>query len=374
MDRASLLPLTPIQLPLKTNEIIDVFPVLKERSIGLVHEKTLSLATIAGSDLCVDQMPLKGLRSKNPIGLPQEDIDSLFVKDAKSLLLVDWSKKILVSEFFDNSILMETQIEKSKIIDYHNGIALSLFRYCEKNGDNFHQFAIDTIPYKKRLKKIKIPKSCDRPLTAYFTPSFVFCRSGPTMPWNTWDNDLNMTSHPFADLLNRSAQNREFLSPHCNMLISEKQKHAFIVSHSAETNSDSMFLATWHCDPKILPVAAVERAMRPGDEFGHQKQMKHTKGLRIVPKRNGISPSGKWVFFSIINNGNPPATHYLMRIAPKLPCGYLPPYKLGIEGNVTCMGWMTYPEGLILSMDTQLWYLDLSRFDAGNSADLREAF
>jgi hypothetical protein len=48
-----------------------------------------------------------------------------------------------------------------------------------------------------------------------------------------------------------------------------------------------------------------------------------------------------------------------------LPSGYLPPFKLDIEGDVSCAGWMTTPEGLVLYKDAKLRYFDLSHFDVG---------
>ena len=111
-----------------------------------------------------------------------------------------------------------------------------------------------------------------------------------------------------------------------------------------------LFLATWYGDPKVQPI------LMDTSGLGSRR-------LVTIPNRNTMSPSGKWVYFATNGEGKLPATHYIIYLDPNLPSGYLPPFKLSIEGDVACAGWMTTPEGLMLYKDAKLWYFDLSHFD-----------
>jgi hypothetical protein len=75
-----------------------------------------------------------------------------------------------------------------------------------------------------------------------------------------------------------------------------------------------------------------------------------------------MSPSGKWAYFAIDGGDRLPDTHYLIYLDPALPSGFLPPFKLLIEGEVDVASWMTTPEGLVLYKGNELLYYDLSKF------------
>ncbi|HON10478.1 MAG TPA: hypothetical protein PLE24_06380, partial [Chitinispirillaceae bacterium] len=54
--------------------------------------------------------------------------------------------------------------------------------------------------------------------------------------------------------------------------------------------------------------------------------------------------------------------HYLIYLDPQLPQGFLSPFKLKVEGEVSTASWVTKPEALVLYIDGKLCVYDLSRF------------
>jgi hypothetical protein len=351
----SVFPPEPMIVPFGKDEIADLFPVVNEYGIGLVHDEQWAIATIKNGKIHLDDFPEREFSSMSAKGLPQKKPNVVFVKDNKSLALLDWSKKRLVGEFCDISNSIEINLERSKVIDYHKGIAISLFEYFDKGGDDIHQFVIDDILNKKRLKVAPIPHHIP-PLSVYFTPSFIFYQYSQTdyeSPWMALDNDLNEVRHPLSGLLNANARKPAFNVYDDNMFVSEKLEHALIISYDPLSKKDMLFLVAWYGYPRVQPVVVDEL------EIGARR-------LFSSPNRNCISPSGKWVYFAANGHGKLPDTHYIIHLDPTLPNGYLPPFKLDIEGNVACAGWMTSPEGLVLYKEPRLWHFDLSHFDNRN--------
>jgi hypothetical protein len=344
-------PPNPIMIPFQKDEIMHLFPVLRPNSFGVVYGELWSIATVKGEDLHLDNFPESEFNISTAKAIPQKDSDILFVMTPKSVDLLYWNQKKTGPWFCDNSKTIANGIDKTKIIDYEKAIAISLFNYDGPDLSIHLSFVIDDIINKKRLKELPIPDNYDRQFPVYFTPSFVFYRLNYETPWIVLDNDLKVIKHPLVDLLNKDPSNGVFAVVNDNMLVSEEQKHAFIASYSKAAKKDLLFLASWYGDPKVQPITMDTTGLGP-------------RRFVTESSRNTLSPSGKWVYFSAASEGKLPNTHYIIYLDPKLPNGYLPPFKLGIEGKVTCAGWMTNPEGLVLYMDAKLWYFDLSHFDA----------
>jgi hypothetical protein len=352
MDDFSVFPPLPMVIPFEKDDIVHLFPVLKEKSFGLVYDEQWAIATIKGDDIFLDKFPESEFSISTAKALPQKSTDVLFVQTPKSIDLLEWTKKKAGVWFCDNSRTIANGLEISKIIDYEKGVAISVFNYDGKDQSIHYSFVIDDIFNKKRLKEVPIPHHIS-PMNVYFTPSFVFyqySQNNYESPWKALDNDLNEIQHPFMNLLNDNTKKPLFYPSDDNMLISEELKHALIISRSPILKKDMLFLATWYGDPKVQPIVMDTSGLGP-------------RRLVAWSMSNTMSPSGKWVYFATNGEGKLPATHYIIYLDPNLPGGYLPPFKLGIEGDVACAGWMTVPEGLMLYKDAKLWYFDLSHFD-----------
>jgi hypothetical protein len=114
-----------------------------------------------------------------------------------------------------------------------------------------------------------------------------------------------------------------------------------------------LFLATWYGEPKVQPI------MIDSSIIGARR-------LVGFPENNTMSPSGHWVYFCAqAGNNLEEDSHFLIYLDPRLPSGYLPPVRLGLEGRVTCSGWVRDPEQLVLYANNQLLLYDLSQFDIG---------
>jgi hypothetical protein len=350
MEDFSIFPPTSIVIPFHKDEIVHLFPVLRMNSIGLVYDEQWAIATINGENIHLERFPEGEFNSSSAKGLIQKDPELLYVRGNRILFLLNWRQKKVSADFYDISKSVGIGLGVSKIVDYEKGIALSVFNYDGKDQSIHFSFVLDDILNKKRLKEVPISDDYARQFPVYFTPSFVFYRLNYKTPWIALDNDINSVKHPLVDLLNKDPSDSVFAVLHDNMLISEELKHAFIASYSQAAQKDMLFLATWYGDPKVQPIVMDTSAIGP-------------RRLVLESGGNTMSPSGKWVYFSATSEGKLPNTHFIVYLDTALPNGYLPPFKLGIEGKVTCAGWMTNPEGLVLYMDAKLWYYDLSHFD-----------
>jgi hypothetical protein len=347
----SVFPPKPIEIPFTKDLIIHMFPVVREYSIGLVYGERWAIAKISNSDIHLDNFPEDEYSIPLGKALPQKDEEFLFISGPKSVDLLNWKYKRHAGNFMDISKSIGIGIKRSKVLEYKNGIVLSEFYYDDDRMDFHFSFVIDDVIHKKRLKDFAIPNDFTNEFPVYFTPSYIIFRYNYKTPWRALDNDLNPTTHPLVDLLNKDQSNSVFAVLNDNMLVSEELKHAFIVSYNQVVKKDMLYLASWYGDPKVVPIA--------WDTAGLGKRR-----LLTTPMRNTMSPSGKWAYFATKGEWGLPATHYIIYLDPALPNGYLPPFKLGIEGDVTCASWMTKPEGLVLYMNSKLLYFDLSHFDA----------
>jgi len=351
----SIFPPKPTEIPFTKDFILQLFPVIREHSIGLVYGERWAIAKISSDNINLDNFPEDEYSIPMGKALPQKDEEFLFISGPKSVDLLNWKYKRSAGYFMDISKSIGIDIEMSKVLDYKNGLVLSLFDYDDKRNRTHYSFVIDDIINKKRLKDFPIPDDHAFEFPVYFIPSSIIFRQNYKTPWQALDNDLNPTTHPLVDLLNKDPSNSVFAVLNDNMLVSEELKHAFIVSYNQVIKKDMLYLASWYGDPKIVPIVWDTAGLGP-------------RRLLTTPMRNTMSPSGKWFYFATKGEWGLPATHYIIYLDPKLPNGYLPPFKLDIEGDVTCASWMTTPEGLVLYMSSKLWYFDLSHFDVGKFA------
>jgi hypothetical protein len=353
MENYSIFPPHPIAIPFKKDEISQIFSVIRPNSIGLVYGYSWAICKIQGEDISIDAIPENQFKSCEGKALQQKDNDTLYVKNTKTMVLLNWREKKKLAYFYDISKSININLELSKILDYQKGIALSLFSYFDENSNEFFQFVIDDILNKKRLKEVQVPHFIP-PLSVYFTPSFVFYQYNQknySSPWKAIDNALNEVQHPLIDLLNANIREPVFNVFDDNMLISEKLEHALIISYCPAFKKDMLFLAAWYGHPRVQPIVFDE------SEVGVRR-------LFSSPNHATMSPSGKWVYFCADGQGKLPDSHFIIYLDPALPNGYLPPFKLGIEGKVSSAGWMTAPEGLVLYKDAKLFHFDLSRFNS----------
>lgn len=341
----------PIDVPIPKTYVSQLFPTLEERSIGVVKEDEWAILTM-GTDQSLDWniFPKKVFDVTTAKALPQKRNDLLFVKGNKGIFLLDFAKKELSAEYIDISKSIDIGMEQAKVIDHAGGIVLGVFDYFLKNGIKRYEFVLDDVFNAVRLK-VRPLESPARSFPVYFTPSYAFFRENWESPWKALDNSLSEVSHPLVDLLNEDPSDSVVAVLDDNMHLSEKHKHAFIITYSQAVSKDQLFLASWHSEPKFTPIP-VDSSMVAG-------------GRRLVksPNCNTMSPSGKWVYFATDGGDHLKDTHYLIYLDPAIPGGFLPPMRLPIEGHVDVSGWMTTPEGLVLHKDEQLLYWDLSKVD-----------
>jgi hypothetical protein len=350
MTDNSIFPPSPIMIPFMKGHITHIFPVLKENCIGLVCGEQWAIATIKNDDISLDIFPEKEYSIPVSRALPQKNPGFLYTRNTKGIDLLDLISKKEVASFIDVSKSIVINVPKSKIVDYEHSIAISVFEYFDSDRNDIYQFVKDDILNKKRLKEVPITDQADQ-FPVYFTPSYTIYRKNWKVKWCALDNDLNETKHPLIDLLNKDLTDSVFAVVNDNMFISEEQKHALILTYSKAVDKDMLYLATWYGEPKVIPIP-VDSSMI-------------ASGRRLVksPNCNMISPSGKWVYFATEGGDRMDDTHYLIYLDPSLPNGYLPPFKLPIDGEIDVASWMTTPEGLVLYKDNNLLYFDLSKFN-----------
>ncbi|MBN1759879.1 MAG: hypothetical protein JW863_16250 [Chitinispirillaceae bacterium] len=317
----------------------------------------LAIAGIHRGELDLDVFPNNDTFSGyyvKPLPLPNND--TLYVNGLKFLYLLDWKNKKVISFFEEMSRAIEGYFDIAKVVDDRN--ILSLWYYFPEKGDDRSEkyfFVIDDVLNRKRIKEVPLPKF-QSPLPVFFTPSFVFYQytsmdNSFESPWYVIDNNLNQTSHPLASLLNENSKDTVYYVGSGKMKISENLKHALIIAYNLVKKKDMLYLATWYGDPGIYPVP-IDSSLT-----GNRRLIKNIDN-------NTMSPSGHWVYFCARAERFEPDRHFLIYLDPKLPDGYLPPMRLGVEGTIGCAGWVTEPEGLMLYMNNQLLYWDLSRFSA----------
>jgi hypothetical protein len=164
------------------------------------------------------------------------------------------------------------------------------------------------------------------------------------------DNNLEETTHPLIELLKQNEKDSVFFAFNNCIFISEENKNALLISRNLVLQKDMLFLATWYNDPKVQPI------MIDSSLLGSHR-------LVTFPDNNTMSPSGHWVYFCANSNGPEPDLHFLIYLDPRLPNGYLPPIRLGLEGRIGCASWITNPEGFVIYKNNQLLVYDLSKFD-----------
>jgi hypothetical protein len=353
MASIEVFPPAPVIISFTKDHIIHLFPVLRENCIGLVYGERWAIATISQDKINLDEFPEKEFSISTAKALPQKDSDLLYVMTPKSVDLLDWRTRKVIDRFCDNSKTIANGLDLSKIADYKNGVAISVFNYDGEDDEIHRAFVIDDILNKKRLKEVPIP-DYSRQFPVYFTPSYTIYRQNWQTPWRALDNDLNQITHPLVDLLNKDPSDSVFAVINDNMLVSEEQRHAFISTYSKVAKKDMLFLARWYGNAEVIPIPIDSAATSDGQR------------LVKTPNLNTISPSGKWVYFATDGGNYHKDSHYLIYLDPQLPTGFLPPFKLTIEGEVDLASWITKPEGLVVYKEGQLLCYDLSHFDPHN--------
>lgn len=358
-DSTSIIP-KPIVYSFYKGDISHLFSVVQNKSIGIAFDaESVAVAKLHRDELEVDVFPdVDSFTAYGADGFYQKNTEILYVKDKRFIQKLDWKNKRVISMFAYMDNPYDIYLEKSKVIDYQNGLAMSLTNYFvfnEPNSEGQYSFVIDDILNKKRLKEVSLPDFISMPV--FFTPSYVFYQY-TTMkdtdqyynsPWMVLDNNLTQTNHPLADLLNKNAKDTVFSVGEKMMQVSEELKHALIETYNHITKKDMLYLATWYNKPSIQPIVIDYSKI-----FGDRRLVTSTDN-------NTMSPSGHWVYFCAESQNNiDKDLHFLIYLDPKLPNGYLPPLKLNIEGNIGCVGWVTKPEGFMLYKNNQLFYYDLS--------------
>jgi hypothetical protein len=357
VESSPLLP-KPVAIPFYKGEVNNLFAVAKKKSIGMTYDgENFAFAEIHGDDLELDDFP-KGDTFSGYYKKPLSDFgnDTVYIKGLKFLFALDWKNKKVISFFEEMSRAIEGHFEVSKIIKENHQI-LSLWYYSPEEGEDKSEkyfFTIDDVLNRKRIKEIPIPDP-GNDFPVFFTPSCVIYRNKYSSPWKVIDNNLEETTHPIVDLLKKNEEDSVFFAFNKEMFISEKNKQAFIISYNLILKKDMLFLASWHTDPKVQPIV-IDSSL-----IGNRRLVNNSDN-------NTMSPSGHWVYFCARAERFDPDRHFLIYLDPELPNGYLPPMRLGLEGTIGCAGWVTDPEGLVLYMNNQLLYYDLTRFDPEKAA------
>jgi hypothetical protein len=347
MSANTAFPPVPVEIPFTKDHIFHLFPVLGERHIGLVYGERWAIARIDKNEIKLDDFPEGEFKCSMCRALDQHKPATLFVQSPKSIVLLDWYNKKLVSEFMDFSKSLGIGIRVAKVINEEKGLVISVFFHDDEDMEFHYYFVLDDVLNKKRLKEIPLPGFSNE-LPVYFTPSYTIYRPGWHSLWRALDNDLNQTIHPLVDLLNKDTSNAVLAVLNDNMFVSEELRHALIITYNKTARKDMLFLARWYGVPEVVPVPM---AINDGER------------LMKSPNQNTMSPSGRWVYFAVDGGRTRKDTHYLIYLDPKLPAGFLAPFKLDFEGDVDLASWVTVPEGLVLYVNGQLSQYDLSHFD-----------
>jgi hypothetical protein len=353
VESSPLLP-KPVAIPFYKGNIDHLFSVVRERSIGIAYENEhIAIAKISRDDLELDVFPNNDTFSAyHANGFYQVNPDTLFFKDDKFIQMVNMKEKTIIGMFNDATKSIKNHLEFSKIIDYEKGIALSLFYFFPDDSFDMkanYFFVLDDIVNGKRIKELPVSDP-EYDFSVYFTPSHVIYHSNDLSSWKVIDNNLKETTHPIVDLLKKNEEDSVFFAFNKGMFISENLKQALIISYNLILKKDMLFLASWYSEPEIQPIV-IDSSL-----IGNRRLVNNSGN-------NTMSPSGHWVYFCARADRFDPDHHFLMYLDPELPNGCLPPMRLGFEGIVGCAGWVTEPEGLMLYMNNQLLYYDLSRFD-----------
>ncbi|MBN1127530.1 MAG: hypothetical protein JXA71_00985 [Chitinispirillaceae bacterium] len=353
-EEAKEFSLEPVVVGFEKGPVHHLFPVVRSNSIGLVYGRQWAIGTFDGHRIQLEIFPQKEFSSPLSKALPQAIPDKLFIKGGKGFFYLDWKKKKTTADFIDKSKGLGVGIDKAKVINEKNGLILSIFRYDNESMLFHHQFVIDDIFNKQRLKELPIPPHLS-PLAAYFTPSYVFYHYRTvdfSSPWMALDNNLDTVSHPLVDLLNGAVADSILLVRHDNMLVSEERKYALIFSKNPKAKRETIYLAEWHDTPCIREVA-FDTAIIAGD-----------KNLVTGCDLNTMSPSGKWCFFTVDGyRAWIQDSYFLIYCDPEQPEGCSRPMPLAIQDDIEYASWMTDPEGLVLFGKGRFLYYDLSRFD-----------
>jgi hypothetical protein len=357
IESSPLLP-KPVAIPFYKGEVNNLFAVAKKKSIGMTYDgDNFAIAEIQGDDLELDDFP-KGDTFSGYLTKPlfQSNQDTLFVNGDKFLFALDWKNKKVISFFEEMSRAIEGHFEISKIIKENHQI-LSLWYFSPEEGEDKSEkyfLTIDDVINRKRIKEIPILDP-DYDFPVFFTPTHVIYHSNDSSPWKVIDNNLEETTHPIVDLLKKYEEDSVFFAFNKETFISENNEQSLIISYNLIVKKDMLFLASWNSEPKVQPIV-IDSSL-----IGNRRLVNNSGN-------NTMSPSGHWVYFCARAERFDPDRHFLIYLDPKLPNGCLLPMRLGLEGSIGCAGWVTEPEGLVLYMNNQLLYYDLSRFDPRKAA------
>jgi hypothetical protein len=350
-------PQKPVEIVFAKDAIHHLFPVIKDKSIGIVYGHRWSIGTIRGYHIKLDNFPEKYINFTTAKAIPQSDNNRIYIKTNRSIYTLDWKSKKITSNFEDNTRGIKIYIEKSKKVKSDDRLIISLFEYFDEDGNPHYQFVLDDIFNKKRLKELPIPPHLS-PLAVFFTPSYIFYyyRTVDSIsPWMALDNNLDTISHPLVSLLNSSFMDSFFFIGHENMLVSEEQQHALILAKNRQTKQEAMYLAQWHDKSEIHKIP-FDTAIIAGE-----------RSLLSDCSLNTMSPSGKWCFFKVdgYRQGIPDG-YFLIYLDPAISTGASQPIRLNDIDNIEYASWMTNPEGLVLYGKGKFLYYDLSKVDAGS--------
>lgn len=353
MPHESTFPPHPQHVVHRAQEVSQLFPVDKERCIGIVSDGSWNVAEFIGDEIRMDKVPPREFKCSNCQALRPPSGHLLFVRSNKSVALLDWNAGKLLGEYMDLSKSMYIGVAAAKPLSFEDGTVISVFRYNSSLSEAHYFFTIDDVIKERRIREVPIPKHIP-PLDVLLLDTVVlysYSWEQFDSPWMALDNQLNETKHDLADILNRCAEDSLFLAGMHNILASDSKEHALVTGYNRQSKKDMLFLATWYDDPKVTPIITDSSLTADG------------RRLVKTPNQNTMSPSGNWAYFSTDGGRLLPDSHHIIYLDESVPGGYLGPWQLEIMGNIDCASWMVEPEALVVCKEGKLMRFDLSGFD-----------
>jgi hypothetical protein len=205
------------------------------------------------------------------------------------------------------------------------------------------KFTIKDLKDSKNLNQLEL-KNDDQIAPKVFCDDCIIYRENEDARWVAIKYSLEPAEHPILKILNDKMP-LFILDPEKKLLVFEKNKTAIICGILKTRYANVLNIISWEKSPDFAPIIfqGEENSSANYDLFQ-------------------ASPSKTWVFVCMEDSKKPSANNYLIHVSQNAPGGYLPPFKLPIQGTPQAVSWTTEPEGLVIAMSQRLIWWDLSQF------------
>jgi len=205
------------------------------------------------------------------------------------------------------------------------------------------QYTIASLKDNRIIKRLSLKNKKKKSPSVFTKKGIIFHENNEeATQWRAMNYAMEPIEHPLLKVLNDSKE--LFLWHSLKLFVFDAYQSAVIFGMKNIQWKNALYIAAWAKEPKFTPIII------PDEEESS-----------VVEDRVTVSPSGKWLFASM-DDKRPNPRNYLIRLAPEISNGYLPPFKLPLEGEPQAVSWTTEPEGLVIAMSQRLIWWDLSQF------------